>query len=41
MREWVYKGVDRNSIVEKYMNDKKTKYDGLRDYKFYCFNGDP
>lgn len=36
-REWPYKNVKPRIIVEKYIYDKK--YNDLRDYKFYCFNG--
>ena len=37
-REWVYKDMPRHIVVEKYLDDG----DGdLRDYKFYCFNGEP
>ena len=38
-REWPYKNVKPRIIIEKYMEDKKTKE--LRDYKFFCFNGTP
>ena len=38
-REWPYKNVKPRIIIEKYMEDKKTKE--LRDYKFFCFNGVP
>lgn len=46
-REWAYKNVKPRIIAEKYMSDE---FDGciegdeklgLRDYKFYCFNGTP
>ena len=38
-REWPYKNVKPRIIAEKYMEDHT---DGeLRDYKFYCFNGQP
>lgn len=37
-REWPYKDVPRKIIAEKYMEDKTGQ---LRDYKFYCFNGEP
>lgn len=37
-REWPYKNVKHRIIAEKYMEDKQTKE--LRDYKFFCFNGD-
>ena len=38
-REWVYKDVPPRIIAEQYMEDKQTKE--LRDYKFFCFNGEP
>lgn len=37
-REWVYKDVPHRIIAEKYIEDKTGE---LRDYKFFCFNGDP
>lgn len=37
-REWVYKDMPRHIIAEKYLEDETG---GLRDYKFYCFNGKP
>jgi len=37
-REWPYKNVKPRIIVEKYMEDKKDNE--LRDYKFFCFNGE-
>lgn len=37
MREWPYKNVPHRIIAEKYMEDE---YGELRDYKFYCFNGE-
>lgn len=37
-REWPYKDVPRLIIAEKYMEDHKTGE--LRDYKFFCFDGD-
>lgn len=40
-REWPYKNVKPRIIIEKYMEDKNSKNDGLRDYKFYCFDGEP
>lgn len=36
-REWPYKGVKPRIIAEKYMIDKR--FEELRDYKFFCFNG--
>ena len=38
-REWPYKNVKPRIIAEKYMEDSQSK--DLRDYKFYCFNGEP
>ena len=38
-REWPYKNVNRCIIAEPYMEDKVTGE--LRDYKFFCFNGEP
>jgi len=37
-REWVYKNVPKRLIIEKYLEDETGE---LRDYKFYCFNGEP
>ena len=36
-REWPYKNIKPRILIEKYMEDVKTKE--LRDYKFFCFNG--
>lgn len=36
-REWPYKNVEPKIIVEEYMEDYK--YNELRDYKVYAFNG--
>jgi len=38
-REWPYKDVKPRIIAEKYMEDCETRE--LRDYKFFCFNGEP
>lgn len=38
-REWPYKNVKPRIIAEKYMVDKTV--DELRDYKLFCFNGEP
>lgn len=38
-REWSYKNIPRFVIAEKYMEDKSSR--SLKDYKFYCFNGEP
>lgn len=37
-REWPYKNVKPRIIAEKYMDDNGK---GLRDYKFFCFSGEP
>lgn len=37
-REWVYKVTTPRIICEKYQEDDGG---GLRDYKFYCLNGEP
>ncbi len=36
-REWVYKGLKARIIAEPYLCD--TALNELRDYKFFCFNG--
>ena len=38
-REYVYKDVSPRVIAEKYMVDESG--DDLKDYKFFCFNGEP
>lgn len=42
-REWPYKNVKRRIIAEKFMEDETSDdmVEGLTDYKFYCFNGEP
>ena len=37
-REWVYMDMPRHIIIEKYLEDETGE---LRDYKFFCFNGEP
>ena len=37
-REWPYKNINRKIIVESYLEDSVTEE--LRDYKFFCFNGE-
>ena len=39
-REWPYKDVKPRIIAEQFMQDE-TQPNGLLDYKFYCFNGEP
>jgi hypothetical protein len=38
-REWCYKDIKPRIIAEKYMVDESGT--GLKDYKFFCFNGEP
>jgi hypothetical protein len=38
-REWVYKDIKPRIVCEKYLIDDDIK--DLRDYKFFCFNGEP
>lgn len=38
-KEWPYKNVKRRVIAEEYKEDSKTRE--LRDFKFFCFNGEP
>lgn len=37
-REWPYRNVRRKVFAEEYMEDE---FGELRDYKFYCINGEP
>lgn len=37
-REWPYKNVKPRIIAEQYISDND---EDLKDYKFFCFNGDP
>lgn len=39
-REWPYKDVPRRIIAEEYL-DPSPEFRDLRDYKFFCFNGEP
>lgn len=38
-REWVYKDIKPRIICEKYIEQEDA--DELRDYRFFCFNGEP
>ena len=41
-REWPYKHVKPRIIAEKFMKDSKGQTEeGLTDYKFFCFSGEP
>lgn len=37
-REWPYKNVKKRILAEEFVEDEKTKE--LRDYKFFCFDGE-
>ena len=39
-REWPYKNVEPCIFAEKLLNDGKCE-DGIWDYKFFCFDGEP
>ena len=39
-REWPYKNVKPRVIAEEYLSEENEE-NGIRDYKFYCFNGKP
>ena len=39
-REWPFKNVKPRIIAEEYLSEENEK-GGIRDYKFYCFNGKP
>lgn len=40
-REWPYRDVERKIIAEKFMEDEESEKTGIKDYKFFCFNGKP
>lgn len=41
-REWPYKFVKPRIIAEKFMKDSENQVEeGLTDYKFFCFDGEP
>lgn len=40
-REPCYKGIERYIFAEKMMKDPSGNLGGIKDYKFYCFNGIP
>lgn len=39
LREWVYKDIEPVILADKYLDDHSGTE--LRDYKFWCFNGEP
>ena len=44
-KEWAYKDIPHKIVAEKYMqedgDDETDEVKGLRDYKFFCFGGEP
>jgi hypothetical protein len=39
-REWAYYDVKPQIICEEYLTDDTSKFAGINDYKFICFNGE-
>jgi hypothetical protein len=39
-REWAYKDITPQIIVEEYLEEKNNPFDSIHDYKFFCFNGE-
>jgi hypothetical protein len=40
-REWAYKNIEPKIVVEELLEDENNPFDGINDYKFLCFNGEP
>src|SRR5690625_386019 len=40
-REWSYKDIKPRIIIEEYLEDSDSSLEGINDYKFICFNGNP
>lgn len=40
-REWSYKNIQPRIIVEELLEDTENPFDGINDYKFLCFQGEP
>lgn len=43
-REWPYKNVERKLFAEAFLQDgqkQEGRFQGLKDYKFFCFSGEP
>lgn len=40
-REWAYKDVTPKIIVEPFLEEENSQFNGLNDYKIFCFNGEP
>lgn len=39
-REWAYYGLKPKLIIEEYLVDEVNPKEGIKDYKFFCFNGE-
>lgn len=40
-REWAYKNIVPKIIIEEYLEDEANPFEGINDYKFLCFSGNP
>lgn len=40
-REWPYKNVQPKVLAEELLSGPETEDGGIKDYKFFCFNGKP
>jgi hypothetical protein len=38
-REWAYKNIKFKIIIEEFLQDRENIFNGINDYKFFCFNG--
>lgn len=38
-REWAYKDIEPKIVVEEFLEDENSKFEGINDYKFLCFGG--
>lgn len=41
LREWPYKGIRPQIMAEQFIEQSDVKGENLKDYKFFCFNGEP
>src|SRR5699024_10129741 len=39
-REWSYKDIKPRIIIEEYLESDDSRFEGINDYKFLCFNGE-
>jgi len=39
-REWSYKNIEPLIIIEELLEDTNNEFEGLNDYKFFCFDGE-